>query len=47
MASNPPVLTPEQIAELQASFALMGNSPLFNAAGGLSTLQPGDGTVIG
>lgn len=41
MASRPPVLTPEEIAQLQASFANMGQGGLFNSAGGLSTLQGG------
>lgn len=39
MASRP--LTPEQIAELQAGAALMSQSPLFNSAGGLASLQAG------
>ena len=46
MASSPPLLTPEQIAELRASASLMRGSPLFNAAGGLSTLQPGTLSVL-
>jgi hypothetical protein len=38
---NPPALTPEFLQQLQQGAALAGSSPLFNAAGGLSTLQPG------
>jgi hypothetical protein len=38
---SPPALTPEFLQQLQQGAALAGSSPLFNAAGGLSTLQPG------
>jgi len=38
---RPPALTPEFLQQLQQGAALAGSSPLFNAAGGLSTLQPG------
>jgi len=36
-----PAMTPELLQQIQQGAALAGRSPLFNAAGGLSTLQPG------
>jgi hypothetical protein len=36
-----PAMTPELLQQIQQGAALAGRSPLINAAGGLSTLQPG------